>query len=449
MHAPPSASGRWAIALAGSAVMLTIGTIYSWGIFTQPLLVAFQWDLTTTTWTYAIANFSLGAVGTLLGGFWQDRVGPPKVAMLGIGLWGCGNLLAGLGTPTFGAPWLYLTYGVIGGVGAGIAYVAPLAMVTKWFPDRRGLAGGLVAGGFGLGAFIYNQCVPRLAGFHAAAVHAGNYIAARSAAQVAGIPFDMGALTVAQTPTSGDTAAVMHVFVASGLAYLLIGLPAAALFRDPPPQHRAGGCGATAGAAASAGYPPSRVLVMPQFYLLWLQLFANVVVGITIISNAVGILVELTEVSAAAIAPLFGIVSVFNAAGRFFWGAISDRIGCNRTFATMFAVQAATLLVMSTVHHLTIALAGISVVLLCCGGGFGTMPSYNAQYFGTRYVGRNYGLLLSAWGVAGLIGPIVIARVKDLSGSFAGMMPMLAVMLLASVVLPFITRKPVLALPGR
>ena len=429
--------------------MLTIGTIYSWGIFTQPLLVAFQWDLTTTTWTYAIANFSLGAVGTLLGGFWQDRVGPRKVAMLGIGLWGCGNLLAGLGTPTFGAPWLYLTYGVIGGVGAGIAYVAPLAMVTKWFPDRRGLAGGLVAGGFGLGAFIYNQCVPRLAGFHAAAVHAGNYIAARSAAQVAGIPFDMGALTVAQTPTSGDTAAVMHVFVASGLAYLLIGLPAAALFRDPPPQHRAGGCGATAGAAASAGYPPSRVLVMPQFYLLWLQLFANVVVGITIISNAVGILVELTEVSAAAIAPLFGIVSVFNAAGRFFWGAISDRIGCNRTFATMFAVQAATLLVMSTVHHLTIALAGISVVLLCCGGGFGTMPSYNAQYFGTRYVGRNYGLLLSAWGVAGLIGPIVIARVKDLSGSFAGMMPMLAVMLLASVVLPFITRKPVLALPGR
>jgi len=438
----PSASGRWAIVFAGSLVMLTIGTIYSWGIFTQPLLVAFHWDLTTTTWTYAIANFSLGAVGTLLGGFWQDRVGPRKVAMLGVGLWGCGNLLAGLGTPAFGAAWLYLTYGVIGGVGAGMAYVAPLAMVAKWFPDRRGLAGGLVAGGFGLGAFIYNQCIPRLAGFHAATVHAGNYIAARSAAQVAGIPFDSGVLTVAQIPTAGDAAAVMHVFIASGLAYLLVGLPAAALFRDPLPHYRVGGRGAAATAVPSAGYPPSTVLTMPQFYLLWLQLFANVVVGITIISNAVCILAELTELSAAAIAPLFGIVSVFNAAGRFFWGAMSDRIGCNLTFAAMFAVQAATLLLLSTVHHLALALAGVSVVLLCCGGGFGTMPSYNAQYFGTRYVGRNYGLLLSAWGVAGLTGPIVIARVKDLSGSFTGMMPMLAMMLLAALVLPYITRKP-------
>jgi MFS transporter, OFA family, oxalate/formate antiporter len=445
MRAPVPPSARWAIAWAGAAVMLLIGTIYSWGIFTQPLQVAFQWDLTTTTWTYAIANFSLAAVGTLLGGFWQDRVGPRRVAMLGVGLWGCGNLLAGFGTPAFGAPWLYLTYGLIGGVGAGMAYVAPLAMVAKWFPDRRGLAGGLVAGGFGLGAFIYNQCIPRLAGFHEAAVHAGNYIAARSAAQVAGIPFDRGALTVAQTPTTGDMAAVMHVFIGSGLAYLLIGVPAAALFRDPPAEYRVAGRGAAAHIAAITGYPPSRVLAMPQFYLLWLQLFGNVVVGITIISNAVCILVELTQLSAAVIAPLFGVVSVFNAAGRFFWGAISDRIGCNRTFAAMFAVQAATLLLLSAVHQLVLALAGISVVLLCCGGGFGTMPSYNAQYFGTRYVGRNYGLLLSAWGVAGLIGPIVIARVKDLSGSFAGVMPMVAAMLLACVVLPCITRKPVAA----
>ena len=127
-----------------------------------------------------------------------------------------------------------------------MAYVAPLAMVAKWFPDRRGLAGGLVAGGFGLGAFIYNQCIPRLAGFHAAAVHAGNYMAAWSAAQAAGTPFDRGALTVAQTPTTGDMAAVMHVFIGSGLAYLLIGLPAAALFRDPPAGYRVAGRGASA-----------------------------------------------------------------------------------------------------------------------------------------------------------------------------------------------------------
>lgn len=155
----------------------------------------------------------------------------------------------------------------------------------------------------------------------------------------------------------------------------------------------------------NGGYPPSRVLTMPQFYLLWLQLFANVIAGITIISNAVCILVVLTKLSPAAIAPLFGIVSIFNAVGRLFWGGIFDRVGCGRTFAAMFAVQAATLFLLSRVHDATLALAGISVVLLCCGGSFGTMPSYNAQYFGTKYMGRNYGLMLSAWGFAGLIGP--------------------------------------------
>jgi MFS transporter, OFA family, oxalate/formate antiporter len=133
---------------------------------------------------------------------------------------------------------------------------------------------------------------------------------------------------------------------------------------------------------------------------------------------------------------------VFNAFGRFFWGAISDRIGCNKTFAAMFAVQAVTLFLLSHVTDLRLALAAISVILLCCGGGFGTMPSFNANYFGTKYMGLNYGLILSAWGFAGLIGPIIIARAKDLTGSFAGMLPLIALGLLGSVILPFVTKKP-------
>ena len=424
---------RWIIAIAGSVIMLVTGTLYSWAIFTQPLLVAFHWDLTTTTWAYAIANFSLAAIGAIVGGFWQDEVGPRKVAMTGVALWGTGNLLAGIGTDTFGAVWLYATYGVIGGIGAGMAYVTPLAAVSKWFPERRGLAGGLVVGCFGLGAFIYNQWVPQLPAFHAAATHAGQYLAARAAASAAGVPFDPRALTAAQMPTAGDIDAVMQVFVLSGVVFLLVGLPAAALLRDPTARSRTN---------HGHGYSPAEVLAMPQFYLLWLQLFVNVLAGITIISNAVYILVDLTRLSPAAIAPLFGMVSVFNAIGRFFWGGISDRIGCNRTFAIMFAIQAITLLWLSHVHDLAAALAGVAVVLLCCGGGFGTMPSYNARYFGTRYVGRNYGMVLSAWGFAGLVGPILTARLKDLSGSFGGMMQLIAIVLAASVILPFVTRQP-------
>ena len=444
---------RWVIAIAGTVVMVTIGCLYSWGLFTQPLLVAYGWDLRTTTWAYAIANFSLAAVGAVIGGFWQDQAGPRKVAMVGVALWGLGNVLAGVGTSAFGAPWLYATYGIMGGIGAGMAYITPVAMVTKWFPDRKGLAGGLVAAGFGLGAFIYNLVVPRLAGFHAAALHAGGFLAAKAAATAAGGPFDpkhfadLRHLTPAQTFTAADVGAVMQVFVTSGLVFLVVGLAAASLFRNPPPGYRAASPKGRPGRPAVESYSPSQIVTTPQFYLLWLQLFVNVIGGITIISNAVFILTDLTRVSAAAIAPLFGLVSIFNALGRLFWGAVSDRIGCNKTFAAMFAIQAVTLFLLSGVHDLTLALVATSVVLFCCGGGFGTMPSFNAGCFGTKYMGLNYALILTAWGFAGLVGPILVARAKDISGSFAGMLPLIALLLLGAVILPFLTKKPTRRLP--
>jgi OFA family oxalate/formate antiporter-like MFS transporter len=435
-------SNRWVIAIAGTVVMVTIGCLYSWGIFTQPLSVAYGWDLRTTTWAYAIANFSVAAVGALIGGFWQDQAGPRKVAMVGVALWGSGNVLAGLLTSSLGAPGLYATYGIIGGIGAGMAYITPVAMVTKWFPDRKGLAGGLVAAGFGLGAFIYNVCVPRLAGFHAAALHAGGFLAAKAAAAAAGLQVDPRHLTPAQSFTSADIGAVMQVFVASGGVFLVIGLAAASLFRNPPPGYRVAAPKGVAGNVAVESYSPSQIIATPQFYLLWLQLFVNVIGGITIISNAVFILTDLTRISAAAVAPLFGLVSIFNALGRLFWGAVSDRIGCNKTFAAMFAIQAVTLFLMSDVHDLTLALAATSVVLFCCGGSFGTMPSFNAGCFGTKYMGLNYALILTAWGCAALVGPILVARARDLTGSFAGMLPLMALVLLGAVILPFLTKKP-------
>jgi OFA family oxalate/formate antiporter-like MFS transporter len=427
----------WLIAVAGACVMLTIGTIYSWAIFTEPLLVAFRWDLTVTTWAYAIANFSLAAIGAVIGGFWQDKVGPRTVAMFGVTLWGLGNVLAGLGTASLGAPWLYGSYGIIGGVGAGMAYITPLSMVTKWFPHRKGLAGGLVAGSFGLGAFLYNQIVPRLPGFHAAAEHAGGFLAARAAARAAGASFDPTALGVAQSFTADDLGALMHLFVVSGLVFLAVGLAAASLFRNPPPSQLR-----SAAPNANGGYRPSQIIAMHQFYLLWLQLFVNVIAGITIISNAVFILADLTKLPAAAMAPLFGLASIFNALGRCLWGAISDRIGCSHTFAAMFAVQAVTLLLLAHAHAVLPALIAVSVILLCCGGGFGTMPSFSAHCFGTKFMGLNYGLILSAWGFAGLIGPILIARAKDLTGSFAGDLPLIAIVLSAAVILPYLTDKP-------
>jgi OFA family oxalate/formate antiporter-like MFS transporter len=425
---------RWIIAIAGSVVMSLIGTIYSWAIFAQPLVVAFGWDLTTTTWTYALANFCLATVGVVVGGFWLDRKGPRPVVMTGVALWGAGNVLAGLGTPLFGASWLYLTYGLIGGIGAGMAYITPLAVVSKWFPERRGLAGGLIAGSFGLGAFIYNQFIPRLPAFHALSVQSAQILASGGTAQT------MRGVALHMFATVGDARIIMRIFIASGVVCLAVGLPAASMLRNPPVERDVEG--RPTSNRPSVGYPPSEVIRMPQFYLLWLQLFANVIAGITIISNAVVILSDLTRLASAEIAPLFGLVSIFNAVGRFFWGAISDRIGCQQTFAAMFAIQAVTLYWLCGVHAPVPALAGFAIVLLCCGGGFGTMPSYSAHCFGTRYLGLNYGLVLTAWGAAGLLGPMILARAKDVGVSFASLMPAIACALLASLILPILTRRP-------
>jgi OFA family oxalate/formate antiporter-like MFS transporter len=218
-----------------------------------------------------------------------------------------------------------------------------------------------------------------------------------------------------------------------------VGLIFVSLFRDPP---AARATDTFAAQGSKRGLRPSQVVRRPQFYLLWLQLFANAIAGITIISNAVYILHDLTQLPLGDLASLFGLVSVCNAAGRIFWGAVSDRIGCRQTFVVMFVIQAAMLFWLTDVHDLQLALAAFGVILLCCGGGFGTMPAYSAEHFGTRFMGLNYGLILSAWGFAGLVGPLLMARVKDITGSFAGMLPLVGSVLLLSVILPLLTAKP-------
>ena len=241
----------------------------------------------------------------------------------------------------------------------------------------------------------------------------------------------------------------MQVFVASGLLFLAIGLPAASMLRNPPRERETNF--SPASKRSNVGYPPSDVVRMPQFYLLWLQLFSNVIAGVTIISNAIVILSDLTRLAPAEIAPLFGVVSIFNAVGRFVWGGISDRIGCQRTFAAMFAgFRAVTLNWLCGVHTPAPELAGFAIVLICCGGGFGTMPSYSAQCFGTRYMGLNYGLVLDGVGRGrALLGPMFVARAKPISACpLRGLMPAIACALLASVILPMLTRRPQAAAPS-
>lgn len=432
--APPQ--NRWLIALAGTVVMICLGTVYSWSLFTRPLIAAFNWSNTDVSTTFAIAIFFLG-VGAVIGGRWQDRVNPRTVTIVGVLLWGIGVLLAGAGTPAFGKWWLYLTYGVVGGLGLGMAYITPVAMVTKWFPDKRGLASGMVVMGFGLGAFIYNQIVPRIASFAVAAKKATAFVTAAADAKKSGAVFDPTQYAL----SSADISAIMMVFIVSGIVFVLIGGACAFLLANPPAGYTVGGAVASA-AEHGRSYTPSEVLATPQFYLLWLILFLNVTAGILVISNAVPIYSDLTLATAAAAASVYGIVAVFNGLGRFFWGAISDRIGRNMTYTLIFAIQCVVFFIMAGLHSFWGVGIAFAIVLLCYGGGFGVMPSFNADYFGTKSLGQNYGMILTAWGVAGVVGPLIAAKVKDATGSFTGALVPVAVMLLIAAVIPFFIKKP-------
>jgi MFS transporter, OFA family, oxalate/formate antiporter len=225
-----------------------------------------------------------------------------------------------------------------------------------------------------------------------------------------------------------------------------VGGVAAALLRDPavaPP----GAPGGAVGAPAGPDPTPREALRTPQLWALWAMLFLNVTAGILFISNAVPILRELTGATPGTAAAVYGIIAVFNGLGRFFWGAVSDRIGRRIAFALIYGVQAAIFFAVGGLTSLPLVAALFAIVLLCYGGGFGTMPSFVADWFGTRHLGVNYGWVLSAWGVAGLAGPLFVAAVKDATGSFAGALPVIAGLLLAATILPLAIRRPGVADP--
>ena len=416
---------RWAIAVAGTIAMICLGTVYSWSVYTQPLIASFGWSNTTTTWTFALAIFFLG-IGAIIGGRWQDRAGPRPVAVTGVLLWGIGNILAGLGTARLGAGWLYLTYGVVGGLGLGLGYITPVAAVTKWFPDKRGLGSGMVVMGFGLGAFFYSNILKAVPAFAAASREAARVLAARG--------------TVAHMGEAGVNA-VMNAFFVSGIVFALVGGICASMLRNPPAGYtRPGAVAATA--ASGRDYPPSEAMRTPQFWLLWFMLFLNVTAGILFISNAVPIMRELTSVPPAAALAVYGLIAVFNGIGRFFWGAVSDRIGRNWAYLLIYGTQVLIFFFVGGIHALPLVSILFAVVLLNYGGGFGTMPSFTADYFGTKFMGVIYGWILLAWGVGGIVGPIFVAFVKDHTGSFAGALPYIAFMLLGSMILPILARPP-------
>ena len=399
---PTLPTNRWLIAVAGIVMQIALGAVYAWSVFRIPLTRAYGWSISQVTLTFELSILMLG-LAAFAGGLWMKRAAPRRMAVIGGLGYGLGVILAGQARGNLGL--LYLTFGALGGFGLGLCYIVPVATLIKWFPDKRGMITGLAVAGFGAGALVTAPVAERL------------------------------------IPSVGLPA----TFSILGSAYLIAVLGSAFFMKNPPEgYHPPGWQPATAQRTQSAvpDLALGEALRTWQWYALWAMLFLNTMAGISIISQAAPMAQEIAKSSAARAAALVGIISIANAAGRFLWAWVSDFIGRRQVFLIMFLTQLVMFVVLSRVQSFTALAASAFIVLFCYGGGFGTMPAYAADYFGSANVGSIYGLMLTAWGFAGVCGPTLIARLRQSTGHYTQALEMIAGIMLISAVLPFVIRPP-------
>lgn len=400
---------RWVIAIAGIFMQVALGAVYAWSVFRAPLVEQFGWSISEVTLTFTISIFMLG-IAAFFGGLWLNRQGPRLVALVGGALYGVGVFLASFSAN--GLWWLYLSFGFIGGIGLGLAYIVPVAVLVKWFPDRRGLITGIAVGGFGAGALI-------------------------TAPVATGLIQSVGVLTT---------------FAYLGIAYLIVTVVASLFMQNPPDGWKPEGWTPTAfenKQRAVHDYTLGEALRTWQWYALWFLLFLNTFAGISVISQEAPIFQELVGVSAVVAASMVGLASIGNALGRVFWAWVSDLLTRRATFFVMFLLQVLLFWFLPSATAISVMTILTFVVLMCYGGGFGTMPAFAADYFGSKNVGPIYGLMLTAWGVASAVGPLLIAYMRQTTGSYRGALHVIAGVMAVSTVLPILVSQPQAASPAR
>ena len=371
-------SNRWLVVAGALIIQVCLGAIYSWSVFVNPLKEVFSYTTTQTQMIFSLALATF-AVTMIFAGRLQDKKGPRIVATLGGIVLGAGYLLASFTGGSF--PLLAFTVGIIGGAGIGLSYVCPIAACVKWFPDKRGMVTGLAVAGFGAGAWIFAKVASSLI----------------------------------------DAYGLLTSFMYLGVIFMVSVVVGAQLLRNPPAGWK------------PAGWKPHEpklkgssvedfewrdMVKLKQFWMLWVMFMFGAAAGLLVI----GILQPYgihSGLSAAAAANAVGVLALFNGAGRIVWGTASDKIGRKNAMTLMFLLQGILMLVLikmgSTEMTLSIAAAWVGFNF---GGNLALFPSTTADFFGIKNVGINYGLVFTAYGVAGIAGPILAGSVFDMTGSY-------------------------------
>ncbi len=382
--------------------MFILGTIYAWSTFKNPLMAAHGWSGAEVGLTFTL-TVVFQTLACAFGGRFVDKAGARSVVRLSAILFGAGTMLAGVADMSSSKWLLWLSYGVIAGIGNGLGYITPIAVLVRWFPDKRGLVTGLAIMSFGLGGALMGQASPLMI------IHFG----------------------------------VASTFYIVGAVFLVVLLLAAQRIENPPAGYS---ISYLANANQPAHFPVSvnlpHALGMNQFYLLWVVLFLNAAAGIALISNLSPMAQRQVGLSTVTAGSLLLVGALFNGLGRICCAALSDRLGRKPAFMLIIILQIPALSFLSHVTSPWVFGALACSVLFCYGGGFAIMPSFATETFGPQFIGSIYGKILLASGAASVAGPMLMEMVNASSGSFAMAFGIAVGGLIIGFVLTTLYRKP-------
>lgn len=382
---------KWLIAIMGTFTHLCLGTVYAWSFFQMPLAELSGWSNSQVAWTFSLSIFMLG-ITSAWGGGKMEKYGPKKLAVIGGVLYALGYIISAFALRWLHLPLLYLGFGIVGGIGLGLAYVTPVATVSRWFTEKQGLATGMVVMGFGFGALVMSKIIA---------------------------PFFIN--------LTGNNLSRTFLYIG---VLLLVLLPVFASFLRLPKAEK------KSSESKKADKISSYILAKP-FVILWLMFLINITAGMVFISFQSPLLQDILKARmpvgtdflnpdiihtlSVAGATLIAVSSVFNGLGRFFWGTVSDKIGRVQTFRILLGLQAIIFGGLIFIQQPILFSIFVCIVLLCYGGGFGVVPSLVKDVYGNRLMAAMYGAMLTAWSVGGIIGPQIVAFMKDNYADKAGL----------------------------
>lgn len=388
---------RWLILLSAVGIHISIGSVYAFSVITEPVKTIFNVDASTIKWAFQITILVMGFSAALLGP-WVSKIGPRKSTLIAGMCYGLGFLGSGLAIYLNQLVLFFLCYGLIAGIGLGIGYITPVSVLVKWFPDRRGLAVGLVIMAFGFSSLIFGPLMQYLF----------------------------------------ETVGAPNAFFILGSIYAVLILLSATYIENPPDHILNKGddrSGHEESAMQTKNYSVNEVLRSKKFYYIWLMMFINIACGIAIISEASQISQLKLGYTPMQAAGVVGLIGAFNGLGRLFWSAFSDHFGRPITFAIFFILEVVAFYFLAKIGSEFLFLGMMMLIITVYGGAFATLPAFLSDLFGTKHVGTILGMVLISKGFAGLVGPTIYDYVMEKTASLDDTLMVFSVLFLVALTL--------------